>query len=85
MTTTGVLFKGYKNEVKEVLKRMKVGKAMSPDGIPIEVWRCLGDIAIIWLTKLFNTIFRTNRMPDEWAAKYVSTNLQEQRRCSKLY
>jgi len=45
---------------------MKVGKAMGPDGIPIEVWRCLGDIAIVWLTKLFNTIFRTNRMPDEW-------------------
>ncbi|AQK73740.1 Retrovirus-related Pol polyprotein LINE-1 [Zea mays] len=53
-------------EVKEALKRMKVGKAMGPDGIPIEVWRCLGDIAIVWLTKLFNTIFRTNRMPDEW-------------------
>ncbi|ONM20364.1 hypothetical protein ZEAMMB73_Zm00001d005126 [Zea mays] len=53
-------------EVKEALKRMKVGKAMGPDGIPIDVWRCLGDIAIVWLTKLFNTIFRTNRMPDEW-------------------
>ncbi|ONM06836.1 Retrovirus-related Pol polyprotein LINE-1 [Zea mays] len=53
-------------EVKEALKRMKVGKAMGPDGIPIEVWRCLGDIAIVWLTKLFNTIFRANRMPDEW-------------------
>jgi hypothetical protein len=23
---------------------------MSLDGIPIEVWRCLGDIAIVWLT-----------------------------------
>ncbi|AQL05851.1 Retrovirus-related Pol polyprotein LINE-1 [Zea mays] len=53
-------------EVKEALKRMKVGKAMGPDGIPIEVWRCLGDIAIVWLTKLFNTIFRANRMADEW-------------------
>jgi DNA anti-recombination protein RmuC len=34
-------------EVKEALKRMKVGKAMGRDGIPIEVWRCLGDIAIV--------------------------------------
>ena len=42
------------SEVREALKRMKRGKAMGPDGIPIEVWRCLGDIAIIWLTKLFN-------------------------------
>ena len=47
---------------------MKGSKAMGPDGIPIEVWRCLGDIAIaiVWLTKLFNHIFRSNKMPDEW-------------------
>ena len=30
-------------EIGEAVKRMKGGKAMSPDGIPIEVWRCLGD------------------------------------------
>ena len=39
---------------------------MGPDDIPIEVWRCLGDIAIVWLTKLFNHIFRSNKIPDEW-------------------
>jgi Reverse transcriptase (RNA-dependent DNA polymerase) len=27
---------------------------------------CLGDITIVWLTKLFNIIFRSNKMPDEW-------------------
>jgi hypothetical protein len=45
---------------------MKGGKAMGPDGIPIEVWRCLGTRAIVWLTKLFNLIFRSNKMPEEW-------------------
>ena len=54
------------SEVRETLKRMKGGKAMGPDGIPIEVWRCLGDVAIVWLTKLFNHICRLNKMPDEW-------------------
>ena len=54
------------SEVREALKMMKGGKAMGPDGIPIEVWRCLGDIAIVRLTKLFNHIFRSNKMPDEW-------------------
>ena len=44
---------------------MKRGKAMGPDGIPIEVWRCLGDRAIVWLTKLFNLTFRSNKMPEE--------------------
>jgi hypothetical protein len=46
--------------------RMKGGKAMGPDGIPIEVWRSLGDIVIVWPTILFNLIFRSNKMPDEW-------------------
>ena len=46
---------------------MKGGKTMGPNGIPIEVWICLGDIAIVWLTKLFNHIFRSNKMPDEWS------------------
>ena len=30
-------------EVREALRRMKVGKAMGPDGIPIKVWRYLRD------------------------------------------
>ena len=57
-------------EIGEALKRMKRGKAMGPDGIPIEVWRCLGDRAIVWLTKLFNLIFRSNKMPEEWGEVY---------------
>jgi hypothetical protein len=44
---------------------MKIGKALNPDDITIEVWRYLGDVAIMWLTKLFNIIFRSNKMPDE--------------------
>jgi hypothetical protein len=54
------------SEVKEVLKKMKPGKTIGPDDIPIEVWRCFGDITIMWLTKLFNIIFRSNKMSDEW-------------------
>jgi hypothetical protein len=41
-------------------------KAMGPDSIPIEVWKRLRDIAIVWLTKLFNHILRPNKMFDEW-------------------
>jgi hypothetical protein len=52
-------------EIGEALKRMKGGKAMSPDGIPIEVWRYLGVRAIVWLTKLFNLTFRSNKMSEE--------------------
>ncbi|KAJ7959944.1 Retrovirus-related Pol polyprotein LINE-1 [Quillaja saponaria] len=33
-------------EVKEAMNKMKNGKALGPDDIPIEVWRCLGDIGV---------------------------------------
>ncbi|XP_078172001.1 uncharacterized protein LOC144566019 [Carex rostrata] len=39
------------SEVKEALKRMKVCKALGPDNIPIEVWRCLEDVGVAWLTQ----------------------------------
>jgi hypothetical protein len=54
------------SEVKDDLKRMKGGKVMGLDGKPIEVLRSLVDVAIVWLTKLFNLIFQSNRMPNEW-------------------
>jgi hypothetical protein len=53
-------------EIGEASKRMKRGKVIGSDGIPIEVWRCLGERAVVWLTKLFNLIFRSNKMPEEW-------------------
>jgi hypothetical protein len=53
------------SKVKDVLKRMMRDKAMGPDRLPIQVWRSLGDVAIVWLTKLFNLIFRSNKMSDE--------------------
>ncbi|KAL0906721.1 hypothetical protein M5K25_025237 [Dendrobium thyrsiflorum] len=55
-----------KIEVREALKKMKCGKAVGPDDIPIEVWKCLGEDGISWLTKLFNIILKTKKMPDEW-------------------
>jgi hypothetical protein len=54
------------SDIKDALKRMKRGMAMVPNGTPIKLWRTLADVAIVWLTKLFNLIFRSNTMPDEW-------------------
>ena len=53
-------------EVKEPLKRMKSRKVISPDGIPIEVWRCLGEMDVKWLTNLFNKIWLIKKMSNEW-------------------
>ena len=53
-------------EVENALNKMKNGKAVGPDEIPIEVWKCLGRKGILWLTSLFNRILKTKKMPEEW-------------------
>ncbi|KAK3558132.1 hypothetical protein QTP86_009868 [Hemibagrus guttatus] len=36
-----------KDEIRKALKRMKSGKAVGPDDIPVEVWKCLGEAAVV--------------------------------------
>uniref|UniRef100_A0AAR2JL50 ribonuclease H n=1 Tax=Pygocentrus nattereri TaxID=42514 RepID=A0AAR2JL50_PYGNA len=60
-----------KVEVRAALKRIKNGKAVGPDDIPVEVWRCLGEKAVDFLTRLFNKILESERMPDEWRSSVL--------------
>ncbi|KAK3506921.1 hypothetical protein QTP70_031225 [Hemibagrus guttatus] len=55
-----------KDEIRKALKRMKSGKAVGPDDIPVEVWKCLGEAAVEFLTSLFNRVLESERMPEEW-------------------
>ncbi|KAK3506481.1 hypothetical protein QTP70_001796, partial [Hemibagrus guttatus] len=55
-----------KDEVRKALKRMKSGKAVGPDDIPVEVWKCLGEAAVEFLTSLFNRVLESERRPEEW-------------------
>ncbi|KAK3574113.1 hypothetical protein QTP86_003459 [Hemibagrus guttatus] len=59
-----------KDEVRKALKRMKSGKAVGPDDIPVEVWKCLGEAAVEFLTILFNRVLENlekayDRVPRE--------------------
>ncbi|KAK3574497.1 hypothetical protein QTP86_008387 [Hemibagrus guttatus] len=54
-----------KVKVRKALKRMKSGKAVGPDDIPVEVWKCLGEAAVEFLTSLFNRVLESERMPEE--------------------
>ncbi|KAK3518565.1 hypothetical protein QTP70_002544, partial [Hemibagrus guttatus] len=60
-----------KDEVRKALKRMKSGKAVGPDDIPVEVWKCLGEAAVEFLASLFNRVLESERMPEEWRSVLV--------------
>ena len=53
-------------EVKNALRRMKKGKAVGPDELPVEVWSCMGKMGIKFLTRLFNRLLVSEQMPEEW-------------------
>ncbi|KAK3538479.1 hypothetical protein QTP86_004654 [Hemibagrus guttatus] len=63
-----------KDEVRKALKRMKSGKAVGPDDIPVEVWKCLGEAAVEFLTSLFNRVLESERMPEEWRRRVATAN-----------
>ena len=55
-----------REEVKNALRRMKKGKAVGPDELPVEVWKRMGKMGITFLTRLFNRLLMNERMPEEW-------------------
>ena len=55
-----------RKEVKNALRRMKKGKAVGPDELPVKVWKYMGKMEIEFLTRLFNRLLMGERMPEEW-------------------
>ena len=52
-----------REEMKIALRRMKKGKAVGPDELPVKVWKCMGKIGTKFLTRLFNRLLMGERMP----------------------
>ncbi|XP_075093708.1 uncharacterized protein LOC107820127 [Nicotiana tabacum] len=53
-------------EVDVAIRKMSRGKATGPDEIPVEFWKVSGRVGMEWLTSLFNVIFKTKKMPEDW-------------------
>ena len=51
---------------------MKNGKSCGPDGIPTEALKCLGDWVVRQLTKIFDAIMQSGKMPDEWRESTIT-------------
>ena len=57
--------------MKNALRRIKKGKAVGPDELPVEVWKCTGEMGIDFLTRLFNKLLVGERMPEEWRSVHI--------------
>nr|XP_009766515.1 PREDICTED: uncharacterized protein LOC104217884 [Nicotiana sylvestris] len=48
------------------MRKMCRDKATGPDEIPVEFWKSAGRAGLEWLIRIFNVIFKTKKMPEEW-------------------
>lgn len=55
-----------KGEVLKVMREAKSGKAVEPDKVHAEVLKTLEEDGLDALTALFNKIYRTGVLPDDW-------------------
>ncbi|VDL77118.1 unnamed protein product [Nippostrongylus brasiliensis] len=58
-------------EVQKAVKEMKIGKAVGPDRVPVEIWKVLGGYGIGWLTRFLNKITAEGRMPEAWRDSFI--------------
>ena len=52
-------------EVRTGLRKMKKGKALGPDDIPVEAWIGLGNKGVEFLVSFFNRLLLVEKMPDK--------------------
>ena len=63
-----------REKVKNAQRRTKKGKAVGLDKLPIEVWNCMGEMGIEFLTRLFNKLLEGERMPEGVClSQYIKT------------
>ena len=60
-----------RNEVKVPISQMNNGKETGMDGIPLEMWKCLGEEGIDMLRNLMQGMYEQEKMPTEWRDNVV--------------
>ena len=61
-------------EVNNALRKMKKGKAVGPDELLVEVWKCMREMGIKFLTRIFNRLLVGKEMPEEWRRSVLIPN-----------
>jgi len=60
-----------KEEVRSAVAKMKCNKAPGPTGLGAEMLKAAGEYGISWLTDLFNSIVKEEKMPTDWDRSWM--------------
>ena len=58
-------------EVKQNIGHLHTNKSPGPDGIPAEFFKCTTELTIPYLTIVFNNIFTSGNIPDDWGKSII--------------
>ena len=53
-------------DARQASKKINTGRTPGIDGIPAELYKANGDVAVKELTRLFNKIWHEEKVPDQW-------------------
>ena len=60
------------DEVRKALNKLRNGRAVGQDGIPVEVYKCLSAKLVPFFTKVFNTLIELRFFPAEWSISIIT-------------
>ena len=59
-------------EIIESINHLHANKSPGPDGICMEMYKCIIDISLPFLTKLVDEIYESGVFPDEWDLSIIA-------------
>ncbi|MEW8544930.1 MAG: reverse transcriptase family protein, partial [Candidatus Thiodiazotropha sp.] len=60
------------NEVKSIIMSLRSNKSPGIDGLISEIFKCSVDLITPFITKLFNTVFKSGLYPQSWTESYIT-------------
>ena len=74
-----------KAKVRRAFRRMKSGTTVGTDDIPVEVWKCPGEVAVEFLTRTSSKILDTTKIREEWRRRLLVLIFKNKGRCAELW
>ena len=59
-------------EIIESINHLHANKSPEPDGICMQMYKCIIDISLPFLTKLFDEVFESGEFPDDWGLSIIA-------------
>ena len=61
----------FEDEIRQAISELRSGRAPSSDGISLEMLNLGGEESIRWLKSIFDSIWETKLVPEDWQSQLL--------------